>query len=254
MNAFYLEKSLWPVQQNLLQKEHIPTKLTLMNSEFHHLTKVLRLKCGEKVYVLDGDGKEALCSITEISKKHATLLVKSIKEYEARSTRVTLAAAWGKAARRGYILEKSVELEAYGLWFWSAQRSQFPLANEIKENWQEQLIAGAKQCHNPFLPKLATYPDGAKAIIEASAHFQQKHLLLEHGYTNDSFMNEKYLANQGDTICVIGPEGGFTQEEVDLFKENGFLALSMGERILRWETAAIMALGLHFWKKQERQC
>ena len=242
MNAFYLEAQDWNT-----------SFLQLNTVESHHLSKVLRLKIGEKVCVLDGKGRIATCTISEIKKNESILEILDIQKHEIPTARVTLAAGWGKAARRGFALEKCVELEAHALWFWQAERSQFPLTAEIKNSWQEQLIAGAKQCHNPFLPNLAAMPNGAKEIIEASKHFEHKQLLVEKEYAHEEFMDSNNLGNKGDTICVIGPEGGFTKKEVELFINNGFKTLSMGDRILRWETAALMALGLHWWKKQQSQ-
>ena len=63
-------------------------------------------------------------------------------------------------------------------------------------------------------------------------------------------MSADVLGLPGKTLCVIGPEGGFTPEEAERLIDAGFQALSMGERVLRWETAAMMALGLHWWKRQ----
>ena len=242
MNAFYVEPKCWT-----------SPLLTLNTTESHHLSKVLRLKINEKVCVLDGEGREATCLINEIKKNETILEIIHIEIHEKPLSRITLAAGWGKAARRGFILEKCVELEAHALWFWQAERSQFPLAQEIKNTWQEQLIAGAKQCHNPFIPQLASMPNGAKEIIEATKNFDHKQLLVEKGFMHEEFMSADHLGNTGDTICVVGPEGGFTEKEVDLFIKNGFKTLSMGDRILRWETAALMALGLHWWKKQANQ-
>jgi len=242
MNAFYLEAKFWDT--------HF---LKLNTAESHHLSKVLRLQTGETVCVLDGEGQEATCTIHEIKKNECILKILHIKNHEKPNSRVTLAAGWGKAARRGFILEKCVELEAHALWFWQAQRSQFPLGSEVKNSWQEQLIAGAKQCHNPFIPRLAAMPDGAKEIIEASKNFEHKQLLVEKNFAHEEFMSSNHLGNTGDTICVIGPEGGLTEQEIELFLHNGFKTLSMGDRILRWETAALMALGLHWWKRQQNQ-
>lgn len=241
MHTFYLQDSLWTTNT-----------LSLEKTEAHHLSRVLRLRIGEEVLVMNGLGKEALCTITTIGKNSADLTILEIKEYPPSTRRVTLAAGWGKAARRGFILEKCVELEAHAIWFWQAERSQFPLPSDIKTGWQEQLIAGAKQCKNPYLPKLET-KTGVKDIIEATKDFQHKQLLVESEYAHEKFMSESELAQEGDTICVVGPEGGFSPQEIRLFQEAGFKTLSMGDRILRWETAALMALGLHWWKKQEHQ-
>lgn len=240
MHTFYLEPEKW-------------NNPILEGSEFHHLSKVLRLKKGDKITLLDGKGKEALCELTEITKKEAKLSVCSEKNYPPEKARVTLALGWGKAARRGFMLEKCVELEASSLWFWQAERSQFPVPKDIKESWQEQLIAGAKQCRNPYIPELASVPGGVKELIEKSKDYEHKQLLVESDYRHEAFLSEAYLGQEGKTICVIGPEGGFSPKEVELLTAAGFKTFTIGDRILRWETAAVMVLGLHWWNKQQKK-
>lgn len=240
MHAFYLEPEKWQ-------------ELVLTGSEFHHLSKVLRLKAGDEITLLNGKGKEAVCTIKNITKKEAELELRSEKTYPENKAKITLALGWGKAARRGFMLEKSVELEAHNLWFWQAERSQFPVPKDIKASWQEQLIAGAKQCHNPYLPEISAVPGGVKELIEKSKDFEHKQLLVESDYAHDAFLSEKDLGLTGNTICVIGPEGGFTPKEIELLKDAGFKAYTIGDRILRWETAAVLVLGLHWWNKQQKK-
>lgn len=240
MHTFYLAPEKWD-------------NLILEDSEFHHLSKVLRLKAGEEITLLNGKGREALCKIAELGKKSAKLEQISVKEYPEEKSKITLALGWGKAARRGFMLEKSVELEANALWFWQAERSQFPVPKDIKNSWQEQLIAGAKQCGNPYLPELAPVCGGVKELIEKSKDYDHKQLLVESDYSHDAFLTEKELGLEGNTICVIGPEGGFTPKEVELLRQAGFKTFTIGDRILRWETAAVLVLGLHWWSKQQKK-
>ncbi|MGN1038016.1 MAG: 16S rRNA (uracil(1498)-N(3))-methyltransferase [Mailhella sp.] len=233
-----------------LPPEHWQNTLELSGAEAHHMGRVLRLHPGDEVTVLDGKGREALCRIQRIDKHMAILKIIKEQRFPLPSSSVVLAVGWGKEARRGWILEKSVELEAAGLWFWQAKRSQFPVPVDIKETWSASLIAGAKQCRNPWLPELKTFPGGVEELIREAEHFDHRQILLESSLGGQTFMDERQLALPGRTLCVIGPEGGFTTEEADRLIHAGFQALSMGERILRWETAAMMALGLHWWKRQ----
>lgn len=239
MHTFFLSPEAWSAQP------------VLDGAEARHLLRVLRLRPGEEVGLLDGRGREALCRIVQTTKQTAELTIVSERLHPEPVSRVTLAAGWGKAARRGWILEKAVELEAAALWFWQAERSQFPVPGDIRANWEGQLIAGAKQCRNPWLPLLRTLSGGVEELIAASVGFTHKQALVESDYAHQDFLSGDKLGLPGDTICVVGPEGGFTPREVDALKAAGFATLSMGDRILRWETAALMALGLHWWKRQE---
>ena len=225
--------------------------MELSGQEAHHLGRVLRLRAGDEVLMLDGEGREGLCRIASVGKQSASLELLSEKLHVRPASSAVLAVGWGKEARRGWILEKSVELEAAGLWFWQAERSQFPVPSDAKDTWHASLVAGAKQCRNPWLPELRTLPGGVDELIRASRDFDHCQVLVESGLPQQDFMSERYLAKPGRTLCVIGPEGGFSQREIEKLINAGFSALSMGERVLRWETAAMMALGLHWWKREQ---
>ena len=172
--------------------------------------------------------------------------------YPEPESKVILAAGWTKAARRGWILEKAVEFEASGIWLWQAERSQFPVPSDIKESWQGQLAAGAKQCRNPWLPELRTMPGGVDELIALAEELgcEHRHVLVESGHKSVMSLTPDTLGQPGRTLCVVGPEGGFTAQEVEKLTRAGFLPATLGERVLRWETAAVLCLGLHWWKRQ----
>ena len=228
MHTFYIPPAQWG------------RHMELSGQEAHHLGRVLRLRAGEEVLLLDGEGREGLCRIASVGRQSAALELVSEKLHQRPASGAVLAVGWGKEARRGWILEKSVE------------RSQFPVPSDAKETWHASLVAGAKQCRNPWLPELRTLPGGVDELIRASKDFDHCQVLVESGLPQQDFMGETYLAQPGRTLCVIGPEGGFSQREIEKLMAAGFKALSMGERVLRWETAAMMALGLHWWKREHR--
>lgn len=241
MHTFFLSPEAWG------------DDLVLSGPEAHHLIRVLRLHPGDEVMLLDGAGREALCRIERLTRQAVDLKVVEEKDHARPASRVILAAGWGKAARRGWILEKAVELEASALWFWQAERSQFPVPDDIRSAWQAQLAAGAKQCRNPWIPGLRTMPGGVEELIAASSAMEHRQVLVESDHPHQAFLSSDRLGLPGDTVCVVGPEGGFTLREVQALEQAGFEALSMGTRILRWETAAMMALGLHWWARQQKE-
>lgn len=224
----------------------------LDSTESHHLTRVLRIREGEEIRVLDGKGREGRFRVGAIKKNRVTLHLLEEWCYPEPVSRVILAAGWTKAARRGWILEKAVEFEASGIWLWQAERSQFPVPSDIRESWHGQLIAGAKQCRNPWLPELRTLPGGVSELIALATETQcdHKHVLVESGHKSVMSLTPDTLGQPGLTLCVVGPEGGFTSREVESLTSAGFLPATLGERVLRWESAAVLCLGLHWWKRQ----
>ena len=184
-----------------------------------------------------------------MDKKQVSLdLLEETKAVRAE-TRCTLAAGFSKALRRGWFLEKAVELEAAALWFWQGEYSQASLPDMEKESWHAALIAGAKQCGNPFLPELRALPGGVTALAKRRGEFQRAFLLYE-GDTNGRMLGKEDLQEPGDILLIIGPEGGFSPAEAQVLIEAGITPVSLGKRILRWETAAVLTLGLAFWARQ----
>ena len=130
--TFFLEPDLW----------HEPYELDA--SESHHLTRVLRIREGEDVRVLDGRGREGRFRVLPYKKNAKAVALRLLDEwtYPEPESKVILAAGWTKAARRGWILEKAVEFEASGIWLWQAERSQFPVPSDIKESCRERAQVG----------------------------------------------------------------------------------------------------------------
>lgn len=235
--TFYLAPELWR------------EPFVLEGTEAHHLTRVLRIRTGEEVRLLDGQGREGAFRVLGGGRNTVELACLGVWRHARPSAQVILVAGWTKAARRGWILEKAVEFEAAGIWLWQAERSQFPVPTDIKDSWQAQLVAGAKQCRNPWLPELRTFPGGAAEVVVAAQAFgvTHRHILVENDHGPTRSLMPDMLRREGITLCVVGPEGGFTVREVSVFCDAGFVPMTLGKRVLRWETAAVLCLGLHWW-------
>ena len=237
MRNFFLAPECW----------HEP--YTLEGQEAMHLSKVLRIKSGELICLLDGAGQSGIFAVTGSTKNKVGLSLVELTGHQRPESRCFLAAANTKAARKSWLLEKAVELEAGGVWFWQAERSQVKLPEHSKANWQEQLISGAKQCFNPWLPEIRTFTEGATELVGVAPQFSECYLLWEDANAKDLLTFEQ-IAPNGDTLFVLGPEGGLSAREVDIFTAHRFKAVSLGKRILRWETAALLCLGLVWWARE----
>lgn len=239
LNSFHLPSPSWP--------REIGATILLEGSEARHMLTVLRSKAGQTVRLFDGEGREGLFRLIKTNKKQAVLEALELKEFPPYSSGVTLAIGWGKSKRRNYLFEKVVELQGNGLIFWSANRSQGHLPSSPKDSWREKCLQAAKQCGSLFLPQISVTNgvDGLKAI---ATDFDQCYLAWESD-TISSALTPSHL-NKGRSLVVIGPEGGFDDSEAVSLIDAGFVPVSLGNSILRWETAASYCLSLGFYARQ----
>ncbi|CCO24562.1 16S rRNA (uracil(1498)-N(3))-methyltransferase [Maridesulfovibrio hydrothermalis] len=236
LNSFYLAPEKWTAP------------FILDGNEARHMGKVLRTCKGDTVRLFDGCGRDGLFTVGEISKSRAELsLIKENKNPELRG--LTLAIGWNKSSRRNWIFEKSVELEARGLIFFQSEFSQGKVPAQVKESWNEKLIAAAKQCGNPWLPELQTVSGTVEKLLEVSKNYSHKLILWEKA-DGDTVPDISVFAKES-TLAVIGPEGGFSPREAELLINGGFEPCSLGNSILRWETAALLCLGAAYLERQQ---
>ncbi len=212
----------------------------LQDAEARHLSQVLRHGPGDTVRLFDGQGREGLFRVESVSRDRAGLTALSVTTLP-RPAGLTLALGFNKAARRDWLLEKAVELGATGIVFWQAKRSQGQVPDVPKQSWLDKMAQAAKQCGAVWLPDLAVLPDGASGLARLAPGFSARLLPWE---VRDGLP----LLGQGDfkedTILALGPEGGMDQSEAARLSDSGFRAVSLGRSLLRWETAALLCLGL----------
>lgn len=206
---------------------------------------VLRLRAGDAAELFDGCGRSARCRVVAIDKRAVHLKIETTQQAPVPTSRAIIALALSKAVRRGFFMEKAAELHAHEIWLWQADHSQGTLPADAKDSWQGQLIAGLKQCRNPWLPVLRLLGDAA-GLIACAAHTTYKLLPWELP-AGQAVLTPAQVGRPGDTVYVIGPEGGFSRREIDLFIHADFVPVSLGQGVLRCETAALLCLGLHFW-------
>lgn len=221
----------------------------LEGDEARHLARVLRLLPGDRARLLDGHGGVGLYAVARIEKKAVFLQQLEFFEQPRPRSRAIMALALSRAVRRSFFLEKSVELGAEAVWIWQARRSQGRLDRSAQPAWERQLRAGAKQCVNPWLPEIRVFPGGAEEVAAAAAIADWRLLPFEQ-LENVPMLQPGQAGREGCTVYAIGPEGGFAPEELACFEQAGFDRVSLGGRVLRCETAAVLCLGLHWWAAQ----
>ncbi|MBE2217896.1 MAG: 16S rRNA (uracil(1498)-N(3))-methyltransferase [Ignavibacteria bacterium] len=223
-------------------KEYISSgSLTIVDDEAKHLGKVLRKNAGDELYVTDGLGNLFRVKITSAEKAHieCTILEKlpGINEPERN---VTLYQSLIKNPDRfEFSIEKSVELGVYEIFPLITEHTINKTSNKV-ERWQSIALSAMKQSQRCLLPKVnapLTFADAA-----ASCKADVKLIADETASNNESGFHR--FADSESIAVFVGPEGGFSPEEIQLAVSNGFERLSLGPRKFRSETASILALGL----------
>ena len=251
LNSYHLPPTLWPGPET--------PRVRLEGPEARHLLGVLRAKPGDTLRLFDGQGRFGLFSIASVSGKDKAELVALSLDSEPRPTSgLVLALGWNKSSRRDWVLEKAVELDALGLLFWTAARSQGEPPPVVKDSWREKCVQAAKQCGSAWLPDLGVASGGVEGLVRVAAEpdgcYAGLYMLDEAAPQDsaDALPDPANLAT-GRNLVVIGPEGGLERRETELLAQAGFQALSLGPRPLRWETAALYCLGLAHFAARTRE-
>lgn len=210
------------------------SKLILPEEETKHV-KALRLKEGEKIFLTNGKGTGAEGIIFFPGKKAASVHIeKQIQNPGEISRNVTLALGiLTNKDRFEFALEKAVELGVKRFVPLLTERCQKKKVNP--ERLQAKAIAAMKQCRRGVLPEILR-PFSPKDIDKLTEENTQVVLANEYGKPVGKF------GFSDDVLLLIGPEGGFTPTERDIFERMGAEKISLGNRRLRAETAAISGI------------
>lgn len=217
---------------DITSKEHL-----LSEQESKHASKVLRLKAGDEILLVDGKGGKYLAEISVNAGKRTMVRVLSEEKVASRSThRLHMAIAPTKNMERlEFFLEKATEIGVDEITPLLCSHSERKVIKD--ERLERVVIAAMKQSVKAFMPKLnplTKFVDFVKESVEAEKY-------IAHCYDKPKTAL-KDVATQGtSSIVMIGPEGDFSEEEVALAEANGFQAVALGKERLRTETAGIVA-------------
>ena len=226
--------------------------LRLDGREAHHALRVLRLKRGELVSVLDGVGNEFLCAVENSSRDAVTLSV-SLKNFTPPPPcSITLLQAVPRGKIIESIIQKAVELGARRIVPLLTERVVTQLDKEDaavkREKWQQVAIEAIKQCGAAWLPQIEA-PMTTERYLARKEKFDLSlvgSLQKERRHPRECL--QAFQAKHGrlpQSFGVwIGPEGDFTPEELDAIQATGALPVSLGRLVLRVETAAIYCLSI----------
>jgi len=233
---------------NLFHAPDLSTDLVeLPAEEAHHAAHVLRMRQGDRIALLDGQGTRAEAELVEVSKKRVVAHITSrVHTPIERMARIHIAVAPTKQMDRiEWFVEKAVELGVDRITPLITHRTE---RNRLRIDRLERVsIAAMKQSQRAWLPVIdepISLADLLRTDLPAQRYFgwcEGQHTSLMRAYSPSS-----------DALVLIGPEGDFDVDEADLLRAEGFTAVSIGNARLRTETAALAACAWMSLRQQSR--
>ena len=217
--------------------------VTITGDQARHLALVLRAKPSDMISVLDGSGYEYECRIVSVHKKEIRAEVISKSPYSAESpVSITVVQGISKGERMDIAIQKSTELGAVRIVPVITERTQVKQTHKV-ERWRKIALSAAEQSGRDKVPdidepvRLEEFLGSIAPVSAGIIFFEEK---------RERNLKEVLSGFKGtkEITVLIGPEGGFTREEVAAATEKGFTEASLGPRILRTETAPITALSI----------
>ena len=220
----------------------VDTHVELTETVFHHWVKVLRAQVGETATLFNGQGGEYEVTLTEVNKKSASVLVNAFNS-DDRTPKFTtlLGQVMSKGDRMDYAIQKAVELGVSEIQLLTSERCEMRLKYDRDQkkidHWQGIAIAACEQCGMNRVPKILA-PLSLEKWLETD--LPQTKLVLA---PNKDQVDVLAQATP-DIALLIGPEGGLSETEISAANDKGFINWCIGERVLRTETAPVVALSI----------
>jgi len=217
----------------------VQRSLQLDDQAATHVARVLRMRPGQSLIVFNGRGGEFLAQLESVEKRHVSVFVEQFDNVDRESQlKIHLGQALVRGERMDYAIQKAVEIGVSDIHPINTDYSGVQLSSERVESrfkhWQQIIISACEQSGRTRLPQLHALadfgdwiqqrPEDSQAWILQAGHYQKPALAID---------RQQYLC--------IGPEGGFSEQELDAAGRQGFQHLSLGRRILRTETAGVVA-------------
>jgi 16S rRNA (uracil1498-N3)-methyltransferase len=208
---------------------------SLEEEESRHVVQVLRHKAGDLLHIIDGKGSLILAKIVEANKKNCSLIFEALIECQENMNNTHILISPTKSSDRfEYFLEKACEIGIGSITPLICKRTERSKLNYERMN--KILISASKQSkklHFPILNPSMSF----KEAVSAFESFSQKYITsigTKQGFLNVDFEKE--------ILVMVGPEGDFTEEEIQIAKNNSWNEISLGKSILRVETAGIVVV------------
>ncbi|MCG3136268.1 MAG: Ribosomal RNA small subunit methyltransferase E [Phycisphaerae bacterium] len=211
------------------------SKQVLPRAAAHHARDVLRLTEGAEVILFDGAGHVATGHLHELNRHDVVVQINTCM-HQPPDGRIalTLAVAWPKGDRQEFLVEKCTELGVAAIWPMVCRRSVVLPAERQMEKWRNWAIRAAEQAQRAWLPEI-TPPQTFDNVISRRAEFSYALLADPHA---TRIMDDVPIEAAQNILALVGPEGGFTEEELAAGEAAGLEQVRLRTPLLRVETAA----------------
>ena len=235
MDRFFVDKNNINLENNTC---------VIVGEDVKHISKVLRCKIGEKLEICDKDNSEYICEITDINKEQVDLDIIEKKEINRESDlKVKLYQGLPKSTKMELILQKLTEVGVHEIVLVQTKRSVSKVDDKKEdkklERWERIIYEAAKQSKRGKIPKLR----GILSFKDALEDMKNNDLNIA-PYENERTKSIKQAikgVNINTMGIFVGPEGGFEESEIEAIEEISGKSVSLGPRILRTETASLVA-------------
>lgn len=219
-----------------------------------HISKVLRMQLGDKLQIVSDDGVSAVAEIAAIDGDGVDVrcLEKLAESHEPR-VRLILAQGLAKGEKMEFIIQKAVEMGAYSVVPVAMEHSVVRLdgakADKKVERWQKIAESAAKQSKRDLIPQVQS----VQSLKEALANNPCTTKIIAYECEDRLSLKSALRAAEAaggitDLLLIIGPEGGISEQELEVARDAGAVPVSLGRRILRAETAGLVAISAIFYE------
>lgn len=243
------------IYDNSLPRE-IGAEFQLNEFGANHVAKVLRFAVGDSIQVFDGCGHEFAATLTQVGKKTTVKLTQEISNHSESPLWIELLQVISRGDRMDFTLQKAVELGISHVIPLTSERCGVKLdaerATKKIDSYQRLIISACEQCGRCVVPQIA--PLQSLQSLLATDHATGTSALPKTTADGREFVNITLDPRASDKLTtlaptkayriLIGPEGGFSASEVEQTTKAGFVGVTLGPRILRTETTALVALSI----------
>ena len=227
--------------QRYFNKQKMDNEFIMNENDSYHINKVMRMRIGEQIEIVC-DEKVYVCEITNLNNFVVAKIIGEMKEEHELGIKITICQSLVNEQKMDLILQKATELGVSEIIPYKARNSVVKENNKSDKKiirWQRIVKEASEQAKRNIIPQVSEMVSLDQLIAK---EYDVKLLCSVNELTTNIKKVLQDLPKCDTLIIVIGPEGGFTKEEEAKLIANGYISVSLGKRVLRTETASLVAL------------